>query len=79
MPRLPSTFYNPISILGAGLAMFGAAAMLILYFLDAFGEHQNPYLGILIFLLFPGVLLFGLVLIPIGMSWENRRRSRGAH
>ena len=78
MPRLPSTFYNPISILGAGLAMFGAAAMLILYFLDAFGEHQNPYLGILIFLLFPGVLLFGLVLIPIGMSWENRRRSRGA-
>lgn len=78
MPRLPSTFYNPISILGAGLAMFGAAAMLILYFLDAFGEHQNPYLGILIFLLFPGVLVFGLVLIPIGMSWENRRRSRGA-
>lgn len=78
MARLPSTFYNPISLFGAGLAMFGASAMLILYGLDAFGEHHNPYLGILIFMIFPAVLVFGLLLIPIGMSWENRRRARGA-
>lgn len=76
-PKLPSTFYNLLSLLGAALALFGAAAMLILYVLDAFGNESNPYLGIFIFVVFPGLLFLGLLLIPIGMRLENRRRQKG--
>lgn len=75
--KLPSTFYNLLSLIGAALALFGAAAMLILYVLDAFGTQNNPYLGIFIFVIFPGLLLLGLILIPVGMRIENRRRQRG--
>ena len=73
----PSTSYNPISALGAGLALFGFAAIVILYVLDALSHETNPYLGIFIFMIFPGILVAGLLLIPVGMLWEKRRRKKG--
>jgi len=75
--RLPTTYYNPVSIIGTGLALFGAAASMILYVIDGLLPQSNPYLGIFIFLVFPAVLVLGLLLIPAGMLWEARRRRRG--
>jgi nitrate/TMAO reductase-like tetraheme cytochrome c subunit len=37
------------------------------------GLHSNPYMGILFYLILPGLFVFGLMLIPIGM-WRDRRR-----
>lgn len=75
--RFPIRFYNPISLLGVGLALFGLAAILILFLLSSFAKGGNPYLGIFTFLVFPGVMVFGLLLIPLGMWREKRRIERG--
>jgi hypothetical protein len=41
---------------------------------DLMGLHTNPYMGLVFFLLLPGVFIFGLLLIPIGVWRERRRR-----
>jgi len=74
---LRTLFRNTLSIIGATLATLGALLFLIVFLLDLFGFHTNPYIGILFFLVFPGVFLFGLVLIPIGIWIERRRRAAG--
>ncbi len=68
---------NAISLVGTILAVVSAVVFLIVFLLDVFGLHANPYLGILCFLVLPGVFIFGLVLVPIGM-WRDRRRRHGA-
>ena len=37
------------------------------------GEVHNPYNGILAFLLLPVLFFLGLILIPLGIYWRNRR------
>jgi nitrate/TMAO reductase-like tetraheme cytochrome c subunit len=39
--------------------------------------HTNPYIGIVFFLVMPGVFLFGLGLIPVGMWREHKARLAG--
>ncbi len=76
MKAFPKSSYNPISLLGAGFALFALAAIVILYFMDNFAHGSNPYLGAVLFFLFPAVLVFGLLLIPVGMWRERRRKDR---
>jgi hypothetical protein len=60
------------------LTTISAVVFLIVFFADLLGLHTNPYLGILFFLVLPGIFLFGLALIPLGAWLERRRRHRGA-
>ena len=41
--------------------------------------HTNPYIGIVFFLVLPGLFVFGLLLIPLGAWLERRRERRGTH
>ena len=59
------------------LTTVSAVLFLVVFLADLFGFHTNPYLGILFFLILPGIFLFGLALIPIGAWLERRRRARG--
>src|SRR6476646_6695621 len=59
------------------LTTISASVLLIVFLADLFGLHTNPYLGILFFLVLPGIFLFGLALIPLGSWLERRRRARG--
>lgn len=76
MKKLPSLFYNPISMLGAVFALVSFCVILFLLLLDLFSPHASPYMGILAFIIMPSVLVLGLILIPIGMVMERRRRLR---
>ena len=68
---------SPISVVGMVLTTISAVLFLIVFLADLFGLHTNPYLGIVFFLILPGVFLFGLLLIPLGAWIERRRRARG--
>jgi nitrate/TMAO reductase-like tetraheme cytochrome c subunit len=68
---------SPVSVVGMVLTTISAVLFLIVFLADLFGWHTNPYLGIVFFLILPGVFLFGLVLIPLGAWIERRRRARG--
>src|SRR5581483_3042302 len=67
---------NPISLAGMALAIVAAANILFLFLIDVLSAHPNPYVGILAYMIMPGVLVFGLALIPAGMFWERRRRGQ---
>src|SRR5512134_296157 len=69
---------HPISLVGTTLTTASAFVFLLLFFIHLVSEHGgSPYLGILTFLILPGVFLLGLVLIPVGL-WRARRRRREA-
>ena len=59
------------------LTTISAASFLVVFLADLFGLHTNPYIGIVFFLLLPGVFVFGLLLIPLGAWVERRRRAAG--
>jgi nitrate/TMAO reductase-like tetraheme cytochrome c subunit len=70
-------YQNPLSVLGAVTVTISAALFLTVFALDLFGLHVNPYIGIVFFLIIPGLFVAGLVLIPLGIWNERRRRARG--
>ena len=71
-------FRNLTSLVGVVLVTTSALLFLIMFLADLFGLHTNPYIGIIFFLIIPGIFVFGLVLIPIG-AWLARRRERHGH
>ncbi|MDQ7053408.1 MAG: NapC/NirT family cytochrome c [candidate division KSB1 bacterium] len=71
------SFYNSISLFGAFLAVVTFALILFLIIAEWLSPRTVPYLGILTYIVLPVFLILGLVLIPIGMWREHRRRVRG--
>jgi len=70
---------NWISFLGVALVTGAAVFWLFLLPTLMRGEVENPYSGILLFLVLPGVFFTGLLLIPLGIYMVRRReRGRGA-
>ena len=75
-PRF-SLFRNAITIFGAALATTGALLFLAFFLLELAGMHANPYLGMLFFLVCPGLFVAGLVIMPIGVWLAHRRDAAG--
>jgi hypothetical protein len=71
----PRLFHNWLSLAGAVLAIGAFFAFLLLFAIDAFAHHGNPYMGILAYVVAPGFLFLGLFLIALG-GWIHRRHSR---
>ncbi len=71
------SFYNTISLAGAFLAVLNFGLILFLIIMDWLSPRSVPYLGVLTYIVLPVFLVIGLILIPIGMWREHRRRVRG--
>src|SRR5215472_1872954 len=67
---------NPISLIGVALAVVAFANILFLVLIDILSSQPAPYLGVLAYMVAPTLLIVGLILIPIGMVIERRRRLR---
>ena len=64
---------NPITLSGAVLAASGGITLVLFWIYDVLlPGPPHPYIGILIFLILPGVFLIGLILIPIGIVLRRR-------
>jgi hypothetical protein len=48
----------------------------VVFLIYAFESFTNPYYGILVFLILPGLFMLGLLLIPLGV-WRSSRRLGG--
>ncbi|HEX8894862.1 MAG TPA: NapC/NirT family cytochrome c, partial [Terriglobales bacterium] len=70
----PKLYRNPISLAGMALAVVAFLNILFLFFLDAFSHVASPYVGILAYMVAPAFLVLGLLMIPIGIVIERRRR-----
>jgi hypothetical protein len=71
----PALFFgnNPISLAGGAITTASGITM-ISYWLAELSGHlsDNPYLGIIFFLILPALFLLGLALIPIGVFLRRR-------
>ena len=67
---------NLVSLLGVACATVSGSLILAFLLVDLLGFQGGPYLGILVFAVLPAVLIFGLILIPIGSYFQRRRRRK---
>jgi nitrate/TMAO reductase-like tetraheme cytochrome c subunit len=72
-----SIYRNGVTIFGAALATTGAVLFVVFFLFEVFGYHGNPYMGMLFFLVCPGLFIAGLLIIPLGVWLERRQRAAG--
>ena len=74
--KLPTSFYNPLSLLGSILSSI--SLLIIVFFLVGMTlfDLGGSYIGLIVFIILPVFLVLGLILIPIGMLRRSRRLKR---
>jgi len=75
-PKPPSLFRNYISFVGAAIASAALVSVVLLFLVEITSKQENPYLGILTYIVFPSILIFGLFIIILGRFVERRRRHK---
>ncbi len=74
--KLPKSYYNLISFIGtiiAGISLFMILTFSIVGYLY---ESTSSYVGLFTYIIIPGFLVVGLIIIPIGMIIEIKRRKK---
>jgi len=74
--RSPTLFRNYISFAGALIVIAAGVSILLLFLIELTQKSNNPYLGIVTYIILPAFLALGLLVIAIGMLLERRRRRR---
>lgn len=77
--RLPTIVHNRLTYAGATIAVLALTAIVFLFIINAVRGGEAPYAGLVIFIMLPAVMLFGLALIPLGMWAERRHIRRTGH
>src|SRR3974390_1437280 len=77
MSRLPEMMRNPISIVGLATALVAFGNFAFLFFVDLTSAHPSPYVGILAYMVVPAFLVLGLVMIPLGIWYDRKKRREG--
>jgi nitrate/TMAO reductase-like tetraheme cytochrome c subunit len=75
----PALFFgnNPTSLAGGAITSASGVTMIGYWLVEIFGRtNENPYLGIIFFLLLPGLFIAGLLLIPVGVFVRRRKLQR---
>src|SRR5690242_20771788 len=72
----PTLFRNYVSFAGALIVIAAVVSILLLFLIELTEASNNPYLGIMTYVILPAFLVFGLLVILIGMLIERRRRRR---
>ena len=74
--KAPTLFRNYISFAGALIVAASLASIILLFLIELTKAADNPYLGIVTYIILPAFLTFGLVIIVAGILIERRRRRR---
>ena len=73
----PGLFRNYISFVGAAITAAAFVSVGLLFLVEITSKQENPYLGILTYIILPSVLIFGLLVVAVGMILERQRRRKG--
>jgi len=74
--KLPLLAYNRTTIFGVVIALGTICVMTFLHLVGALAKTTNPYVGLILYMVMPPILLFGMFLIPVGMFFKWRRSRR---
>ncbi len=71
--KLPGSFYNWTTLIGAIIAMISFTVIVFLFFVSMIFDQGSSYLGLFMYMILPMFLVLGLILIPIGAILKKRR------
>ena len=71
-------FFNIISLIGMILATMATGLIIVLLSLELITGVESPYLGVLVYFIFPAMLILGLFLVPLGAYRVRRQRRMAA-
>ena len=71
--KLPHSTQNWISLIGATIALIALFMIIFLFVITGVLEQQGSYMGLIVYILLPAVMITGLLLIPIGMFLSARK------
>jgi hypothetical protein len=71
--KLPQSFYNWTSFIGATIAIISLFMIAFLFVISFFFDQGSSYLGLFMFIVLPVFFVIGLLLIPLGMMFKRRR------
>lgn len=71
--KLPKSVYNWISLIGSVIAIISLFMIGFLFSISIAFDQGGSYLGLVIYIVLPAFLVIGLLLIPIGMYFHNKR------
>jgi hypothetical protein len=74
--HLPKSTKNLLTIAGTTIALVSLMIILLLFLISTFFESNNSFLGIFIYMALPALLIFGLILIPIGMIRAKQQEKK---
>lgn len=72
--KAPSLFRNYISFAGAAIVAASLVSIVLLFLIEMTRSRDNPYLGIITYIILPAFMAFGLAVVLLGMIRERRRR-----
>jgi nitrate/TMAO reductase-like tetraheme cytochrome c subunit len=65
---------NPVSLAGVALGIVALANLFIFVLIDNIAAKPGPYIGILAYMVSPGFLVLGLLLVLAGVLLERRKK-----
>ena len=71
--KLPPSSKNWLTIIGAIIAVINLALILLLFVFSTIFDKSSTNIGLFIYIILPGFLVLGLLMIPIGMFLERKR------
>lgn len=71
--QLPRTTQNWITLMGAVIAVISLFMIIFFFSISFFWAEGHAYLGLVVFILLPAVMLLGLLMIPAGMLIQMSR------
>ncbi len=74
--RLAPSLKNWVSLAGATIALITIFMIVFLFAVTLILERQGAYVGLVVYILLPAVMIVGLLLIPLGMFLRKRRDSK---
>jgi nitrate/TMAO reductase-like tetraheme cytochrome c subunit len=81
-PKYRPLWNNTITIVGLFLAAMATMLLLTFGLFNLVSPAKNPYVDIVGFLILPGILVIGLLIVPLGIlfkSWRIHRREPEEH
>ncbi len=78
--KLPKSAYNWTSVIGGVIALASLFMLIFLSLILFYFDQGSSYLGLFIYIVIPGFLVIGLIIIPIGMMFKirsDKKREQG--
>lgn len=74
--KLPPSAKNWLTIIGSIIAGINLGIIILLFIISSIFDMGSTNLGLFIYVILPGFMILGLLLIPAGMIRERKRQSK---